>query len=137
MGLYFLTPGAVLRPSEVLYDRQGSCFAEAPDAGVDWGAVLGEAGRLHLSGVARDRAQGRRRGAARGRGRQPVGRAGVVRRQLPRQAVGAVGRRWAGHSAGAVLGGRTTAFADDRDMALVLKRDFPEPDARLRRRHRR
>ena len=30
MGLYFLTPGAVTRPSEVLYDRSGSAFAEAP-----------------------------------------------------------------------------------------------------------
>src|SRR3990167_2923989 len=32
MGLYFLTPGAVLRPSEIVYDRAGSAFAEKADA---------------------------------------------------------------------------------------------------------
>ena len=30
MGLYFLAPGAIHRPAEVLYDRAGSAFAVAP-----------------------------------------------------------------------------------------------------------
>ena len=29
MGLYFLSPGAGLRPSEIVYDREGSAFALA------------------------------------------------------------------------------------------------------------
>lgn len=51
MGLYFVTPGAGLRPTEVLYDRAGSAFAEAPPEAWDWGAVLAGASRLHLSGI--------------------------------------------------------------------------------------
>lgn len=51
MGLYFLTPGAGQRPSEVLYDRAHSAFAlAAPDA-VDWSAALEGADWLHVSGV--------------------------------------------------------------------------------------
>jgi 2-dehydro-3-deoxygluconokinase len=51
LGLYFLTPGAVRRPSEVLYDRAGSVFAEsAPDA-FDFEAALQDCAWLHVSGV--------------------------------------------------------------------------------------
>ena len=35
MGLYFLTPGAVRRPSEVLYDRAGSAFVEHVNTAFD------------------------------------------------------------------------------------------------------
>lgn len=51
MGLYFLTTGAGLRPSEVLYDRAASAFALAPASGYDWPALLDGAGWLHLSGI--------------------------------------------------------------------------------------
>lgn len=51
LGLYFLTPGAGLRASEIVYDRAYSVFAErAPDAW-DWDAALAGATRLHLSGI--------------------------------------------------------------------------------------
>ena len=51
MGLYFLTPGAGLRPSDILYDRAHSAFAlAAPDA-IDWKAALAGADWLHVSGV--------------------------------------------------------------------------------------
>lgn len=49
MGLYFLTPGAGQRPSDVLYDRAHSAFA-AVDA-IDWSAALKGADWLHVSGV--------------------------------------------------------------------------------------
>eukprot|EP01039_Chlorochromonas_danica_P020313 gene20313-24782_t len=39
IGLYFLTPGAVLTPSEVLYDRAGSAFAVNDPASYDWPAL--------------------------------------------------------------------------------------------------
>ena len=51
MGLYFLTPGAVLRPSEIVYDRAGSAFANADPAGYDWPALLAGASWLHVSGI--------------------------------------------------------------------------------------
>ena len=50
MGLYFLTPGAVLRPSEIVYDRAGSAFAEKADA-IGWTTALAGAGMLHVSGI--------------------------------------------------------------------------------------
>ena len=40
MGLYFLAPGAIHRPAEVLYDRAGSAFALAPADAYDWPALL-------------------------------------------------------------------------------------------------
>jgi 2-dehydro-3-deoxygluconokinase len=49
MGLYFLSHGALHRPSEVLYDRADSAFVRA--VGYDWDRLLEGAGWLHLSGV--------------------------------------------------------------------------------------
>lgn len=51
MGLYFLTTGAVQRPSEVLYDRAGSAFAAAGGGRHDWPALLEGAEVFHVSGV--------------------------------------------------------------------------------------
>lgn len=51
MGLYFLTPGAGLRASEVVYDRAGSSFALAPAGDFDWPTLFAGAKRLHLSGI--------------------------------------------------------------------------------------
>lgn len=51
MGLYFLTAGAGLRASEIVYDRAHSAFAEALADAVDWPTLLKGAHRLHLSGI--------------------------------------------------------------------------------------
>ena len=51
MGLYFLAPGAGLRPADIVYDREGSAFAAADPAGFDWDSLLAGAERLHLSGI--------------------------------------------------------------------------------------
>ncbi len=51
MGLYFLTPGAVVRPSEILYDRAGSAFSEASATAIDWTSALTGAEWLHVSGI--------------------------------------------------------------------------------------
>lgn len=51
MGLYFLSVGAGLRASEIVYDRAGSSFAAAPTDTFDWNALLAGAGLLHLSGI--------------------------------------------------------------------------------------
>jgi 2-dehydro-3-deoxygluconokinase len=51
MGLYFLSPGAGLRPSDILYDREGSSFALAGPGDFDWDDLLDGADLLHLSGI--------------------------------------------------------------------------------------
>ena len=51
MGLYFLTPGAIHRPSEVLYDRADSAFARCGGGTRDWPTLLAGADWLHVSGV--------------------------------------------------------------------------------------
>lgn len=51
MGLYFLSVGAGLRPSEIVYDRAGSSFAQSKADDFDWDALLSGAGLLHLSGI--------------------------------------------------------------------------------------
>jgi len=51
MGLYFATPGAGLRATEVVYDRARSAFADAPPESWDWDRILDGAARLHLSGI--------------------------------------------------------------------------------------
>src|SRR5690606_14615759 len=51
MGLYFLAPGAIHRPAEVLYDRAGSAFALAAADAYDWTALLAGADWVHLSGI--------------------------------------------------------------------------------------
>jgi len=51
MGLYFLTPGAGLRASEVMYDRADSSFALARIDEFNWPALFAGAKRLHLSGI--------------------------------------------------------------------------------------
>ncbi len=51
MGLYFVTPGAGLRPTDVIYDRAGSAFAQAPLDAWDWDRMLDGVDHLHLSGI--------------------------------------------------------------------------------------
>ncbi|PMZ78714.1 2-keto-3-deoxygluconate kinase, partial [Pseudomonas sp. FW306-02-H05-AB] len=50
-GLYFVTSGAGLRATEVIYDRAGSSFAEMPSDAWDWDTLLHGVDRLHLSGI--------------------------------------------------------------------------------------
>jgi 2-dehydro-3-deoxygluconokinase len=51
MGLYFLSPGAMHRPADVLYDRANSAFALTHSDAYDWSARLAGAKWLHLSGI--------------------------------------------------------------------------------------
>lgn len=51
LGLYFLTAGAVLRPSDITYDRVGSVFAGADPAEYCWPDLLKGAAWLHVSGI--------------------------------------------------------------------------------------
>ncbi|HSK69109.1 MAG TPA: sugar kinase [Candidatus Limnocylindria bacterium] len=51
MGIYFLETGSNQRPSKVIYDRMNSSIAEAKPGDLDWEAILGGAGWLHLTGI--------------------------------------------------------------------------------------
>lgn len=51
MGLYFLSMGAGLRASEIVYDRAASSFALAGPDDFDWDENLKGARLLHLSGI--------------------------------------------------------------------------------------
>jgi 2-dehydro-3-deoxygluconokinase len=51
MGVYYLAPGAMHRPSEVLYDRADSVFAHTTADAYDWPRLLDGAQWLHLSGI--------------------------------------------------------------------------------------
>ena len=51
LGLYFLSPGAAQRASEIVYDREGSSFALADSGDFDWDRLIEGADLLHLSGI--------------------------------------------------------------------------------------
>ncbi|MDX3910757.1 MAG: sugar kinase [Sphingobium sp.] len=51
LGVYYLSPGAGIRPSSILYDRAGSTFARATAADFAWPRLLDGAQWLHLSGI--------------------------------------------------------------------------------------
>lgn len=134
MGLYFLAPGAVLRPSEIVYDRAHSAFAEGAGT-VDWDRALDGAGWLHLSGVTpavgpngaaaaiRAVTEASRRGI-------PVSFDGNYRAKL--------WANWDGDGPAILrqlLENADLAFADDRDVALVLGRSFDDADPDVRRRN--
>ncbi|MGB8957782.1 MAG: sugar kinase [Candidatus Aminicenantales bacterium] len=51
LGVYFAETGANERPSQVVYDRDGSGIAEAGPGDIDWAAALEGMDRLHVSGI--------------------------------------------------------------------------------------
>jgi 2-dehydro-3-deoxygluconokinase len=51
MGLYFQSAGAGLRPSSIIYDRDGTSFALADKGDFDWDSALEGVDLLHLSGI--------------------------------------------------------------------------------------
>jgi 2-dehydro-3-deoxygluconokinase len=135
MGLYFLTPGALQRPADIVYDRAGSTFALAPADLIDWDVALNGASRLHLSGVTP--ALGANAAAAALRAARAATRLGV-----PMSFDGNYrAKLWAatdGHAPTllrALLAEAETAFVDHRDIALALDRaafaDSPARDIEM------
>lgn len=134
MGIYFLTPGAGLRPSEVLYDRAGSAFAEAASDAVDWDRELAGADWLHLSGVTP--AVGPQPAAAAVRAARAARDKGLTvsfdcnyRQKL--------WERWGGNGVPVLLEILECAdlvFGDQRDVALLLGGAYDQDDPVDRRR---
>jgi len=124
MGLYFFTPGAVRRASQVLYDRADSAFARAGADAIDWNAALEGAGWLHLSGIT----------AALG----PDSAAAAVSAARAARAAGVTisfdcnyrARLWAAWNGDPrptlteILGLADVVFGDHRDVALILGETF-------------
>ncbi len=51
LGKYFLEKGAVHRPSEVIYEREGSAFSLIEPSMIDWEYVLKDADWFHWTGI--------------------------------------------------------------------------------------
>jgi len=51
LGIYFAETGANERPSQVIYDREGSGIAEAKPGDIDWPRALDGMDRLHVTGI--------------------------------------------------------------------------------------
>lgn len=119
MGLYFLTPGVGPRPSQVLYDRAGSAFAERAGE-IDWDQALQGAEWLHVSGVTA--AVGPAAAAA------AVGAAKAARRLGVKVSMDGNYRAslwalWDGDAPrilGEMLGQADLMFGDHRDIGLIL-----------------
>lgn len=52
LGLYYMEEAAAMRSSQVVYDREGSSFANLRRGDIDWDAVLADADWFHWSGIA-------------------------------------------------------------------------------------
>ncbi|WP_309630390.1 sugar kinase [Brevundimonas sp.] len=134
MGLYFLTPGAVRRPSEVLYDRAASAFVQHVDGALDWATLLEGVEWLHLSGVTPATGP---TGSAAALAAIAAATAAGVKVSFDGNFRGKLWAEWAGDPPrvlGQMLAGSSLAFADDRDFALVLGRSFENADPAERRR---
>ena len=51
LGVYYLETGALQRPAEIIYDREGSSFATIPSESYDWERILQGAQWFHTSGI--------------------------------------------------------------------------------------
>jgi 2-dehydro-3-deoxygluconokinase len=124
MGLYFLSPGAGLRPSDIVYDREGSAFALTEAGDFDWDALLGGVDLLHLSGITpalgpRSAAAAKAAAAAARAKGVPISFDGNYRAQL--------WSRWDSDPAAILnelVGTADILFGNHRDISLLLGRDF-------------
>lgn len=126
MGLYFLTTGAIHRPSEVVYDRADSAFALAPADAYDWPALLEGAQWLHLSGVSpalgAEVAQATLAAAR-------AARAAGVKVSFDGNYRPKLWQRWQGDARGILhqlFDCADVVFADYRDIGVVLGGEFPQ-----------
>src|SRR3984957_3258460 len=124
MGLYFLTVGAGHRPSEVLYDRAESAFSLASPERMDWREILAAVSWLHVSGVTpavRPNAAAAELRAVR------AARAQVRFVSFDCNYRAKLWQRWQGDARTIlreIVAESDLLFAEERDMALILGREF-------------
>ena len=134
IGLYFLTPGAVQTPSDVLYDRQGSAFASASPSSYPWAKLLKGADWLHISGITpavgpkacQAALKAAEEAVARG---VKVSFDGNFRSKLWALWDGKPAEVW-----NKLLSLATVAFVNELDIGLALGETFDQPDLMIRRR---
>lgn len=51
LGIYFMEYGAVMRGSQVIYDRANSSFANLKPGMIDWKTIFADAGWFHWTGI--------------------------------------------------------------------------------------
>ncbi len=51
LGLYFLEIGVSVRPSKVVYDREGSAFSQLKPGEIDWDTIFKNKSWFHFSGI--------------------------------------------------------------------------------------
>jgi 2-dehydro-3-deoxygluconokinase len=51
LGIYFLEAGSNQRPSNVLYDREGTAISLGSPGALDWGAAMAGGAWFHISGI--------------------------------------------------------------------------------------
>lgn len=133
MGLYFHSPGAGLRPAQILYDRAGSVFAAASPDSFDWERALEGAERLHVSGVTAAVAAGPAQAAAR------AARAAQARGIALSFDCNYRASLWARRDAQPrsvltpLIEPADVLFADHRDASVLLERAFPGETPQERR----
>ncbi len=120
LGLYFYTPGALHRASEVLYDRADSVFAQHAIANASIDQALAKASHFHLSGITPALSprclQQSRYALQRATALGMVNSFDCNYRQ-------ALWQRWQGDARGALcalIADVDVLFGDDRDIALLL-----------------
>ena len=124
MGLYFVTSGAGMRATEVVYDRAHSSFAQAPAHSWDWSMLLAGADRLHLSGITP------------ALGAEPAAAALAAARAASERGIAVsfdgnfrakLWERWDGNPRAILtelVGHADLLFGNHRDIALMLATDF-------------
>jgi 2-dehydro-3-deoxygluconokinase len=132
MGLYFLTIGAGHRPSEVLYDRANSAFALASPGLMDWREILSGVSWLHVSGITPAVSSAAAEAALRAvRAARELGRSVSFDCNYRSK----LWERWHGDARTIlrdIVAESDLLFAEERDMALILGRDFQEGPAHER-----
>lgn len=134
MGLYFVTSGAGLRATDVVYDRAHSAFADAPTDAWDWDTLLAGADRLHLSGITPALGPGP---AAHALAAARAARARGVAVSFDGNFRARLWARWNGDPRAILTGLVEQAdllFGNHRDIALLLGRDDFSGDGADRRR---
>jgi 2-dehydro-3-deoxygluconokinase len=133
MGLYFLSPGAGLRPSDIVYDREGSAFALAAPDSYDWDSLLDGVTLLHMSGITPALGDGPTAVAA---AAADAARAKGFRLSFDGKYRDSLWRRRGGDPRailGPLVAKADILFGNHRDISLLLGRDFGGEGAERRR----
>lgn len=133
MGLYFLTPGAGLRASEVIYDRAGSSFAQAAPESWDWETLLEGCSHLHLSGITPALGPGAAKAAI---AAAEYARANGIKISFDGNYRARLWEAWDSNPRtvlGELVGYADILFGNHRDMSLLLDREFSGEGPALRR----